>query len=133
MRWRSSALAATLLLAACGGRERPRLDGGYAATGIASWYGEAFGGRRTASGERFDPDAMTAAHRTLPFGTPVEVTALATGRAIVVRINDRGPGRADRLIDLSHGAARRLGIDRQPSRVRIRALQRGRDATPRHG
>ncbi|WP_419808188.1 septal ring lytic transglycosylase RlpA family protein [Sphingomonas sp.] len=133
MRWRSSVVAATLVVAACSGGERPRVDGRYAATGIASWYGAAFAGRRTASGERFDPRAMTAAHRTLPFGTLVEVTALATGRALVVRINDRGPGRGDRLIDLSQAAARRLGIDREPSRVSVRTLQRGRDAAPAGG
>lgn len=125
MRWRAS-VALALLLAACGtdrGRLRPAPGFvGYQAAGVASWYGEAFAGRRTASGERFDPAGMTAAHRLLPFGTLVEVTALATGRAIVVRINDRGPFRDGRLIDLSHGAARLLGTERGDSRVRMRTV-----------
>jgi rare lipoprotein A len=76
--------------------------------GKAAWYGS---GKRTASGERFDKRAMTAAHRTLPFGTWVRVTAVRTGRSVVVRINDRGPfGDRRRIIDLSEGAARKLGI-----------------------
>jgi rare lipoprotein A (peptidoglycan hydrolase) len=78
--------------------------------GRATWYGPGFDGRRTASGERFDAEhAMTAAHRTLPFGTLLRVCR--SGRCVVVRINDRGPfGHA--ILDLSHLAARRLGIDR---------------------
>ena len=76
--------------------------------GLAAWYGS---GKRTASGERFDKRAMTAAHRTLRFGTWVRVTAERTGRSVVVRINDRGPfGDRRRIIDLSEGAARKLGI-----------------------
>lgn len=75
---------------------------------IASWYG-AESGPRTASGERFDPAAMTAAHRTLPFGTWVRVTH--DGRSVTVRINDRGPFRRGRSIDLSRGAARAIGLD----------------------
>ena len=75
---------------------------------VASWYG-AESGPRTASGERFDPNAMTAAHRTLPFGTRVRVTH--RGRSIVVRINDRGPFVRGRDLDLSAAAARALGID----------------------
>ena len=78
--------------------------------GIASYYGRAHDGRRTASGEVFDMNGMTAAHRTLPFGTRVRVTNLANGREAVVRINDRGPFRRGRIIDLSYAAARRLGI-----------------------
>lgn len=130
----SGSVALALLLAACSGGERPLLSsGGYDATGIASWYGEAFAGRPTASGECFDPGALTAAHRTLPFGTLVEVSAVETGRILVVRINDRWPGRPDRLIDLSHAAARQLGIERRPSLVRVRTPQRGRDARGSHG
>lgn len=79
-----------------------------AGAGVASWYGAEQGGRRTASGERYDPTALTAAHNTLPFGTLLKVTSLATGRTVTVRINDRGPGHG-RLIDLSEAAARRLG------------------------
>jgi rare lipoprotein A len=113
-----------LLLAGCvGGRERAMLR--YDETGVASWYGQAFAGRPTASGERFDPRAMTAAHRTLPLGTLVEVTVAATGRAAVVRVNDRGPGRRERIIDLSQGAARLLRIERDPVRVRVRAVPAG--------
>ena len=78
--------------------------------GIASYYGRAHDGRRTASGEVFDMNGMTAAHRTLPFGTRVRVTNLANGREAVVRINDRGPFRKGRIIDVSYAAARRLGI-----------------------
>jgi rare lipoprotein A len=76
--------------------------------GIASWYG--YTGHRTANGERFDGGGMTAAHRTLPFGTRVRVTDLRTGRSIVVRINDRGPYVRGRIIDLSPAARRALGI-----------------------
>ena len=73
--------------------------------GAASWYGPGFYGRRTASGELFGPDTLTAAHRTLPFGTRVRVTNLENGKTVVVRINDRGPFRRHRVIDLAHGAA----------------------------
>jgi len=79
-------------------------------TGVASWYGKEFSGRRTASGERFDPTGYTAAHRSLPFGSKVRVTHKRTGKAVVVRINDRGPFSHGRLIDLSHAAASELGI-----------------------
>jgi len=78
--------------------------------GLASWYGERFHGRRTASGERFDSQDLTAAHRTLAFGTRVCVRSAITGKAVVVRINDRGPFSHNRLIDLSQGAAEALGM-----------------------
>ena len=78
--------------------------------GIASWYGRKYHGKATASGEIFDMKAMTAAHRTLEFGTLVRVRSIDTNRSVVVRINDRGPHVAGRVIDLSHGAARRLGM-----------------------
>ena len=78
--------------------------------GLASWYGLAFHGRRTASGERFDMNALTAAHPTLPFGTRVRVVNARSGRSVVVRINDRGPHVPGRIIDLSHAAARTIGI-----------------------
>jgi 3D (Asp-Asp-Asp) domain-containing protein len=77
---------------------------------IASYYGQAFAGRRTASGERFNPSAMTAAHRTMAFGTRVRVTNSSNGRSVVVRINDRGPHVKGRAIDLSSGAARAIGM-----------------------
>ncbi len=78
-------------------------------TGQASWYGSE-GGSRTANGESYDPSGMTAAHRTLPFGTKVRVTSLKTGKAVVVRINDRGPFHGRRMIDVSAGAAQAIGI-----------------------
>jgi rare lipoprotein A len=78
--------------------------------GVAGWYGEEFHGRETASGERFDMYAYTAAHRELPFGTRVRVTNLRNGRHVVVRINDRGPFVRGRVIDLSYIAARDLGM-----------------------
>ena len=79
-------------------------------TGMASWYGPGFHGRRSASGEVFNQNALTAAHRTLPFGTQVRVTNLNTGQQVVVRINDRGPYGHGRLIDLSTAAANRIGL-----------------------
>ena len=77
---------------------------------LATYYGQEFAGRRTASGEKFNPGAMTAAHRTLPFGTRVRVTNSRNGRSIIVRINDRGPFVKGRAIDLSSGAARAIGM-----------------------
>jgi rare lipoprotein A len=79
-------------------------------TGHASWYGPGFHGRRTANGERFDQYALTAAHRTLPFGTRMRVTNLSNGRSVVVRVNDRGPFIPGRHLDLSKGAAQIIGI-----------------------
>ena len=79
-------------------------------TGEASWYGPGFYGNRTANGEVFRPGTLTAAHRTLPFGTKVRVTNLWNGRSAVVRINDRGPFHGRRVIDLAHGAASQLGL-----------------------
>jgi rare lipoprotein A len=79
-------------------------------SGQASWYGPGFYGNRTASGEVFRPGTLTAAHRSLPFGTRVKVTNLWNGRSTVVRINDRGPFHGGRIIDLAHGAAQELGL-----------------------
>ncbi len=79
-------------------------------SGRASWYGPGFQGRRTASGETFDTNDMTAAHRTLPFGTKVRVVNKKTGRSVVVRINDRGPYAHGRVIDLSKASAQAPGI-----------------------
>lgn len=94
---------------------------GQTQVGLASYYGM---GKRTASGERFNPKAMTAAHRTLPFGTRVRVKSLKTGRSVVVRINDRGPFIKKRIIDLSTGAARALGIQKLGvARVSVRVLR----------
>lgn len=77
---------------------------------VASWYGEQFHGRQTASGERYDMEAMTAAHRTLPFGTVLKVTRPSNGRTVTVTINDRGPFIKGRDLDLSKGAARKLDM-----------------------
>ena len=92
--------------------------------GYATWYGQRFAGRRTANGERFDPGKMTAAHRTLAFGTWVEVKRLDTGSSVRVRITDRGPfGHDDRIIDLSRAAARRLDLLRQGlTKVQVREV-----------
>jgi rare lipoprotein A len=89
-------------------RQAPRTE---AQRGYASWYGAALAGHRTANGERFDPGKMTAAHRTLPFGTWVEVRRVEGGASVRVRITDRGPfGHADRIIDLARAAAEKIGI-----------------------
>lgn len=124
-------LAAALILAgavagcatsrplATGGGDRG--EGGK--VGIASFYARAHDGRRTASGEIFDMQMMTAAHRTLPFGTRVRVVNLDNGREVVVRINDRGPFRKGRIIDVSYAAARVLGmIGPGTARVRVDIL-----------
>ena len=79
-------------------------------SGGASWYGPGFQGKRTASGEPFNTHALTAAHRSLPFGARVQVTNARTGRSVVVRINDRGPFVGGRVIDLSKAAAQAIGI-----------------------
>jgi rare lipoprotein A len=82
--------------------------------GQASWYGNALAGHRTASGERFNPGGLTAAHPTLPFGTWVELRRVDTGERVRVRINDRGPfGKRHRMIDVSRGAAERLNMVKQ--------------------
>ncbi len=79
-------------------------------SGMASYYGNEFAGKRTANGEVFNPSAMTAAHRSIPFGSRVKVTNLANGKEVVVRINDRGPWKKGRIIDVSHAAAKKLGM-----------------------
>ncbi|MGA7373819.1 MAG: septal ring lytic transglycosylase RlpA family protein [Methyloceanibacter sp.] len=89
---------------------------------VATYYGKEFAGQRTASGEKFNPGAMTAAHRTLPFGTRVRVTNSHNGRSVIVRINDRGPFVKGRSIDLSSGAARAIGMG-SAANVRIEVLR----------
>jgi rare lipoprotein A (peptidoglycan hydrolase) len=99
--------------------------GGSGSTGMASYYGGQFHGRRTASGARFDAGGLTAAHRSLPFGTRVRVTHMGNGRSVVVRINDRGPYVGGRIIDLSSGAAGVIGMHGQGvARVRVTVLGR---------
>ena len=83
---------------------------GYVATGVASWYGTKFNGQRTSSGEVYNMYGMTAAHKTLPLPTFVQVTNLHNGRSVIVKVNDRGPFEHNRLIDLSYAAAAKLGI-----------------------
>ena len=118
-------LGSIVLAGACAHRKGPSaspasIERRHVETGQASWYGKAHQGELTASGERFDMHALTAAHRTLPFGTIVRVTHLKSGKSVNVRINDRGPFRGGRIIDLSYEAARRLGIvDRGTARVEL--------------
>jgi rare lipoprotein A len=120
----------------------PADDQTYDQVGLASWYGGQFHGGPTANGELFDMDRVGAAHKTLPLPCYVEVTALDTGRTVLVRINDRGPFVANRIIDLSRRTAQLLGIERSGvSRVRVRrvypsdedrlALRSGRPASER--
>ncbi|MDH3241775.1 MAG: septal ring lytic transglycosylase RlpA family protein [Alphaproteobacteria bacterium] len=101
----------------------PNVDYRYRETGIASWYGPKFHGNRTANGERFDQNAITAAHRTLPLPSMVRVTNLENGRALRIRVNDRGPYAHGRIIDLSRRAAQLLGFSRKgTAKVRIEIL-----------
>lgn len=147
---RVAALMLLLLLAACAGRGldpgvvpepgysrsigpayqingvwyRPRHQPGYDEVGIASWYGPGFHGRRTASGQIYDQNAMTAAHTTLPLGSRVRVTHLGNGRSVMLTVNDRGPFVAGRIIDVSRGAARQLGlIGPGTGRVRVQLAE----------
>lgn len=87
-----------------------QLDVGIKDRGVASWYGEQFHGRQAANGELFDMEALTAAHRTMPLGSVVRVVNLTNGKHVYVRITDRGPYEKGRILDLSHGAAVRLGM-----------------------
>ncbi len=103
---------------------------GYKKTGVASWYGKKFHGNKTANGERYNMYAMTAAHKTLPIPSYVRVTNLKNKRAVVVRINDRGPFHDNRIIDLSYTAAVKLGFQKQGTAlVEVEAL--GGDSIPR--
>lgn len=99
---------------------------GYVQTGIASWYGKDFHGGPTASGERYDMNTLTAAHPSLPFGTLVRVTNLQNGKDVVVRVNNRGPYRKNRIIDLSKEAARQLGmVGAGIAKVRVEVVTAG--------
>lgn len=101
----------------------PSADG-YAEEGLASWYGRKFHGRNTSNGERYDMFELTAAHKSLPLPTWLQVTNLANGRSTIVRVNDRGPFHEDRIIDLSYAAAVKLGFaDRGVARVRLEVIQ----------
>jgi len=107
---------------------------GYSERGIASWYGTKFHGQRTSSGEPYDLYAMTAAHRTLPLPTYVEVTNLRNNKSVIVKVNDRGPFHQDRLIDLSYAAAAKLGIlGYGTGLVQVRAIDTGSMAADTDG
>lgn len=123
MRW--AAVAAAAMIAGTVAIEQADAA---AQTGKASYYKH---GARTANGERFDPHGYTAAHRTLPFGTRVLVTNVKTGKSVIVRINDRGPFIKNRIIDVSYGAAKMLGITATGvATVKIVPLQKSATATP---
>jgi rare lipoprotein A len=95
--------------------------------GLASYYGKEFDGRRTSSGEIFHKDDRTAAHRTYPFGTIIRVTNLKNGGQVEVRVNDRGPQKPERIIDLSYGAAKEIGLDKMGlARVKLEVLDWGK-------
>jgi rare lipoprotein A len=100
-----------------------RAQVGYVQQGIASWYGPRFRGRDTASGERFNQNELTAAHRTLPLGTKATVTNLRNGKKVEVEINDRGPYARGRILDLSKAAAERLDMDSGITPVRVEVTQ----------
>ena len=112
------ALAASIAWTGCARRKRPRLVPaapgavavGSTETGVASWYGHPYHGRASASGEIYDMEKLTAAHRTMPFHTWVRVSCLENGKSVEVRINDRGPFVGDRIIDLSKAAARKIDM-----------------------
>jgi rare lipoprotein A len=113
----------------------PKEDSFYDETGVASWYGSDFHGKSTANGERYDMDALTAAHRTLPMPTVVRVTNLENGRSIRLRVNDRGPYARGRILDVSRRAATLLGFNNKGT-ARVRVQYEGRAevgaAPPQH-
>ncbi len=132
----AAVLAASVACAGASAGAGPGGEGGgaggaQAEVGLASYYADRFHGRRTASGEPYDRDAFTCAHPRARFGTRLRVTDLATGRSVVVRVNDRGPFVKGRIVDLSLAAARALGIvERGLARVRVEPLG---EAAPRPG
>jgi len=110
--------------AGCGGDHPPPGEQLSGEVGVASYYAHKFNGRTTASGEIYEETAATAAHRTLPFGTRVRVTNLGNGKSVVLRINDRGPWKDGRVIDVSYRAARELGMLRSGlARVRVEVVE----------
>ena len=122
--WRTGGVKGTKPYTVRGKTYYPLKSGqGFVEEGIASWYGPGFHGKKTANGEIFDQDGISAAHKILPLGETVQVTHLGSGKRIVVRINDRGPFVDDRVIDLSRGAARQLGIlGTGTARVRLASI-----------
>lgn len=127
---RTAPAALLAFLAACGASNPPPMTSvsdAWSEQGVASWYGPGFHGNRTASGEVYDMEDMTAAHKRLPFGTVVRVDNLDNGRHTEVRINDRGPFVDDRIIDLSRAAAREIGmLGPGTARVRISVVEMSR-------
>ena len=110
-----------------GVRYVPREDPDYNVVGLASWYGRPFHGRKTASGQTYDMNALTAAHPTLPIGTQVQVTNLVNHRSVVLTVNDRGPFAKGRIIDVSRHAAEHLGFRHAgTARVRVEVIQAAR-------
>jgi rare lipoprotein A len=105
------AITAAVLGCALGATSAVAEDAKPLQKGVASWYGPGFHGKKTANGERFNTNDLTAAHKTLPFGSEVRVTNERTGKSVVVRINDRGPYAHGRVIDLSKAAAQAVGIE----------------------
>jgi rare lipoprotein A len=105
-------ISSALVLAQSTAPLAPAATGDASTNGKLAWYGRKFAGRKTASGERYNPDAMTMAHKTLPFGTMVKVTNPSNGKSVSLRVNDRGPTQADRAGDVSLAAARALGMVR---------------------
>lgn len=125
-KWSTISIALLFLLVATGCRLGPGHSDPQIIKGVASWYGNEFHGRPTASGERFNQRALTAAHRTLPFGTIVEVTNLRNGKKVKVRINDRGPFVKGRIIDLARGAAKKIDmVAAGISEVQLKILKMG--------
>jgi rare lipoprotein A len=125
-------LSLGMLVSACSWvpKGASQLDVGIEDRGVASWYGESFHGRQAANGELFDMDALTAAHRTLPLGSVVRVLNLINGKHLLVRITDRGPYVNNRILDLSRGAAARLGMmEKGLSVVRVQLVGEGRSTT----
>jgi rare lipoprotein A len=134
--WNLCAPAIVLLVAGCSSSPRFTTHEGvagstqpqakYQLAGMATYYADEFHGRTTASGEVYDMHALTAAHRTLPFNTKLRVTNLANGKSVVVRVNDRGPFKDDRVIDLSYEAAKQIGLVTDgTAQVRLDVLELG--------
>lgn len=115
LRWTHTAacaLGALFISLAAAPMQAAHAQGSQASEGKIAWYGAKFAGRKTANGERFNPNAMTMAHKDLPFGTKVRVTNLANERSVVLRVNDRGPTTPGRVGDVSHAAAKQLRMVR---------------------
>ena len=116
-----------------GVRYIPKLDLSYDKTGIASWYGKAFHGKRTANGEIYNMNALTAAHKTLPLNTIVRVTNLSNNKSLILRINDRGPYVKGRILDCSYGAAKKLDfISQGTTDVKVEVIEWGDNKYMKH-